>query len=82
MKAAAEFPPQSLMCSADGTIEPAKSFFHENGSWAGYTIDGVGIFHQCKSQSLLWRKVTESTESPIDPFELKTGDTINSIWGR
>lgn len=82
MQVAADSSLQSLMCSADGTIEPSKSTLNVDGSSAGYMIDGLGVFYQCKNQSLLWRKVSESTESPIDPFELKTGDTIQSIWGQ
>ena len=73
---------QSLMCSADDTLEPAKPLFVEDGKRVGNEIDGLGVYHQCKDQSPLWRKGMESTQNPIDPVKLKKGDTLHSIWDR
>lgn len=73
---------QSSMCSADDTLEPTKPLFDEDGKRVGNEIDGLGVYHQCKDQSPLWRRVMESTQNPIDPVELKRGDTLHSIWDR
>lgn len=73
---------QSLMCSADDTLEPAKPRFDEDGKRVGNEVGGLGVYHQCKDQSPLWRRVMESTQNPIDPVELKRGDTLHSIWDR
>ncbi|KAL1964933.1 hypothetical protein VTN77DRAFT_6286 [Rasamsonia byssochlamydoides] len=72
---------QSIICAADGTLEPPHIAYDANGHITEYTVDGIGVWHQCKDTSVLWKKVLESEEEPFDHWDFKRGDTIESLWG-
>ncbi|KKA19131.1 hypothetical protein T310_6922 [Rasamsonia emersonii CBS 393.64] len=57
---------QSLICAADGTLEPPHIAYDDNGHVIKYTVDGM---------------VLQSEKEPLDRWEHKRGDTIDSLWG-
>lgn len=72
---------QSLLCAADGTLERPHITYDGNGHVIDYTVDGMGVWHQCKDNSLLWKTVLQSEKEPFDRWEHKRGDTIDTLWG-
>jgi hypothetical protein len=72
---------QSIACVTDGTLEAPHVHYYENGTFKDYNVDGVGTWHQCRDQSLLWKKVLESEESPLEQWDHRVGDTVQSVWG-
>jgi hypothetical protein len=68
------------MCTADGTIEPPNITNDESLNITRSIVDGMGVRHQCKDNSLLWRKTMESESQPVDRWGYKNGDNVYSVW--
>jgi hypothetical protein len=69
------------MCAADGTIEAPLINYYENGTFKEYIVNGIGIWHQCKDKSVLWKKVLDSEAESLHHWDYKEGDTVQSLWG-
>jgi hypothetical protein len=68
---------QSLLCSADGTIEKPRSLLDENGDTLRDDVNGEDVKHMCRDKSLLLEMIHKSEEKPLDYYpETKDGDTI------
>ncbi|KAJ5165642.1 uncharacterized protein N7500_007472 [Penicillium coprophilum] len=68
---------QSLLCSADGTLERPKSILDENGDILRDDINGEGVEHRCRDHSLLWKLARRTEQQPIGVMPpAKSGDTV------
>ncbi|KAJ5778787.1 hypothetical protein N7520_002033 [Penicillium odoratum] len=65
---------QSIVCAADGTIEPAEDIVVENKH--GRRIHGMGYTHQCRDTSLLF----EMNGKEVGLWNWKQGDTLHSVF--
>ncbi|OKL60687.1 hypothetical protein UA08_03965 [Talaromyces atroroseus] len=73
---------QSIACAADGTLEAPHFHYYQNGTFKNYNVDGVGTWHQCRDLSLIWKKVLESEERPLEQWDHQVGDTVQSFRDR
>ncbi|OQV01657.1 hypothetical protein CLAIMM_06971 [Cladophialophora immunda] len=73
---------ESLLCAADGTIEPPTEEFNERGHLVSSNVDGAGVVHQCKDASLLWKVTQDSERRPVERWEYRAGDTVQSVFGQ
>ncbi|RAK89401.1 hypothetical protein BO79DRAFT_264969 [Aspergillus costaricaensis CBS 115574] len=64
---------KSIICAADGTIEPPHSAINRDGNRI-LVIDGIGHAHQCRDPESLWRAVRDSGSNPVNLSEVK--DTV------
>ncbi|PYH68011.1 uncharacterized protein BO88DRAFT_464914 [Aspergillus vadensis CBS 113365] len=64
---------QSIICAADGTIEPPHPAINKDGDRI-LVIDGIGHAHQCRDPEPLWRAVRDSGSNPVYLSEVK--DTV------
>ncbi|PYH31530.1 uncharacterized protein BO87DRAFT_378886 [Aspergillus neoniger CBS 115656] len=64
---------QSIICAADGTIEPPHPAINKDGNRI-LVIDGIGHAHQCRDPEPLWRAVRDSGSNPVNLSEVK--DTV------
>ncbi|KAJ6115582.1 hypothetical protein N7523_005999 [Penicillium sp. IBT 18751x] len=65
---------QSIVCAADGTIEPAEDIVMENKH--GRRIHGMGYTHQCRDTSLLF----QMNGKEVSLWDWKQGDTLHSVF--
>jgi hypothetical protein len=72
---------QTLACAADGTLEAPHFHYHKNGTFKAYNLDGDGVWHKCRDNSILWKKVLESEEKPLEQWDHQVGDSIQSVYG-
>lgn len=68
------------MCTADGTIEPPNIIKDEFTNNTRSVVDGIGVWHQCRDNGLLWQKTAESEGQPLDPWGYKDGDSVYSVY--
>jgi hypothetical protein len=72
---------QSLLCSADGTLERPKSILDKNGDILRDDINGEGVEHRCRDQSLLWELVRQTEQEAISVMpQTRPGDTIWDVF--
>ncbi|KAI0143738.1 hypothetical protein GGR57DRAFT_518216 [Xylariaceae sp. FL1272] len=72
---------QSLLCSADGTLERPRTYTDDAGNVLRDDIDGEDIKHQCKSASYLREKIEQTEQRPLDSLpELEEGATMWSFF--
>jgi hypothetical protein len=72
---------QSLLCSADGTLERPKSILDKNGDILRDDINGEGVEHRCRDQSLLWNLARQTEKEPISVMpQAHPGDTVWDLF--
>lgn len=72
---------QSLLCSADGTLERPRTFTDDAGNVLRDDIDGEDIIHQCKSPGYLREKIEQTENRPLNSIpELKEGATMWDLF--
>jgi hypothetical protein len=72
---------QSLLCSADGTLERPKSILDKNGDILRDDINGEGVEHRCRDQSLLWNLARQTEKEPISVMpQAQPGDTVWDLF--
>lgn len=57
---------QSLLCSADGTLERPKTYTDDAGNVLRDDVDGEDVKHQCKSAGYLREKIEQTEQHPLD----------------
>ncbi|KAE8380418.1 hypothetical protein BDV26DRAFT_290345 [Aspergillus bertholletiae] len=72
---------QSLMCSADDTIEPPQEHYDSDGNLIDINVDGMGHIHRCRDSRRIWEVVQQSEQSPIDKWDWEINDTVESVFG-
>lgn len=72
---------QSLLCSADGTLERPKTYTDDAGNVLRDDVDGEDIKHQCKSADYLREKIEQTEHRPLDSVSgLKEGATMWDLF--
>jgi hypothetical protein len=72
---------QSLLCSADGTLERPKTYTDDAGNVLKDDIDGEDIQHQCKSADYLREKIEQTEHRSLDSLpRLKEGATMWDLF--
>lgn len=72
---------QSLMCSADGTLEKPRSLLDANGDILRDDVNGEDVKHTCKDKSLMLDMIHKSEKQPLDYYpDTKEGDTIWDVF--
>ncbi|KAI0855149.1 hypothetical protein F4860DRAFT_497283 [Xylaria cubensis] len=72
---------QSLLCSADGTLEHPKTRLDDAGNVLRDDIDGEDVKHQCKRASYLREKIEQTEHRALDSIpELEEGATMWSLF--
>ncbi|TGO30051.1 hypothetical protein BPAE_0008g00430 [Botrytis paeoniae] len=72
---------QSLLCSADGTLEHPKTYTDDAGNVLRDDVDGEDIEHQCKSAGYLIEKIEQTEKRPLDSVpRLKEGATMWDLF--
>jgi len=72
---------QSLLCSADGTLERPKTYTDDGGNVLRDDVDGEDVKHQCKGASYLREKIEQTEQRPLDSIpRLKEGATMWDLF--
>lgn len=72
---------QSLLCSADGTLERPKTYTDGAGNVLRDDVDGEDIKHQCRGSGYLKEKIMESERRPLESIPvLKDGATVWDLF--
>ena len=69
------------MCAGDSTIEPPWIEEDAAGNIVAHGVDGHGVEHKCKNTDYLWSISRQSETKPLDAWEWKQGDTVESLFG-
>ncbi|KAL2074963.1 hypothetical protein VTL71DRAFT_8743 [Oculimacula yallundae] len=73
---------QSLLCSADGTLERPKTRTDDAGNVLRDDVDGEDVKHQCKSADYLREKIEQTEHRGLDSvLELEEGATMWDLFG-
>lgn len=72
---------KAIMCAGDGTIERPWVRKDDAGNIVAHGVDGVGTMHRCRNTDLLWSVSEGSAVSPIQPWDLAVGDTVERVFG-
>ncbi|KAL9046811.1 MAG: hypothetical protein Q9214_000453 [Letrouitia sp. 1 TL-2023] len=73
---------QYILCAADGTIEPPEVWRNDHGEIIKAEVNGHGYQHQCRDARSLWKASTKSAKADIEAWGWKSGDTIESVFGK
>jgi hypothetical protein len=72
---------QSLLCSADGTLERPKTYLDDAGNVLRDDVDGDGVRHQCKGAEHLREMIEQTEQRPLDSLPgLKEGATMWDLF--
>lgn len=72
---------QSLLCSADGTLERPKTYTDDAGNVLRDDVDGEDIQHRCNGAGYLREKIEQTEQRPLDSLPgLKEGATMWDLF--
>ncbi|KAH6717967.1 hypothetical protein DL95DRAFT_332209 [Leptodontidium sp. 2 PMI_412] len=72
---------QSLLCSADGTLERPKTYTDDAGNVLRDDVDGEDVKHQCRSAGYLREKIEQTEQRSLDSIpRLKEGATMWDLF--